>query len=257
MKFYLGTHHSPQKWFDAMVPLFISRRVLTGRKSLPHAHPRHPGWALDSGGFTELSMYGEWRTTEQEYVRDVLRFEENIGRLDWVAPMDWMCEPFMLTKTGLTIEEHQQNTVWNYVRLNEWLKPLVIPVLQGWALDDYFQCWEMYHQAGVDLEWLPVIGVGSVCRRQNTAEAGHIVRRLAENLLGKQLHGFGVKLTGLESFGDVLGSADSLAWSYRARNDHPIRGHQHKSCANCLDYALRWREQVLARLGQQRLEMAI
>src|SRR4051812_45221172 len=87
------------------VPLFISRRRLTDRKTLPQAVQP---WALDSGGFTELNMYGHWETTEDDYVKDVLRFEDGIGRLEWVAPMDWMCEPFVLEKTGGSVPVHQQ-----------------------------------------------------------------------------------------------------------------------------------------------------
>lgn len=48
--FYLGTHQ-PQWLGRYDVPMFISRRRLSSRKSLPQARGR---WALDSGGFTEL-----------------------------------------------------------------------------------------------------------------------------------------------------------------------------------------------------------
>jgi hypothetical protein len=239
-----------QPWWDATVALFVSRRILTGRKTLPRACA---GWALDSGGFTELNMYGEWRTSEADYIADVWRFQDGVGNLEWVAPMDWMCEPFVLAKTGLTVKAHQELTIANFLRLRVVLGLLVVPVLQGWERDEYLRHWEMYHRAGVDLEWEPTIGLGTVCRRQNTAEAGLIVRELAKQLLGRQLHGFGVKLTGLESFGDELGSADSMAWSYRARRDHPLPGCTHKSCANCLRYALRWRDRVVSRLNQLRL----
>jgi hypothetical protein len=61
---------------------------------------------------------------------------------------------------------------------------------------------------------------------------------------------------GSASFADALTSADSLAWSYRARRDHPLPGCTHKSCANCVHHALRWRAQLLRRLDQQRLEIA-
>jgi len=96
------------------------------------------------------------------------------------------------------------------------------------------------------------VGLGSVCRRQNTSEAGTIVRSLAP----LKLHYFGAKLTGLESFGDALVSADSMAWSYRARRDWPLPGCTHKSCANCARYALRWRDRLMAGLDQQRLEVS-
>jgi hypothetical protein len=242
-----------QSWWDAAVPLFVSRRRLGRRGRLPV--PKAP-WALDSGGFTELSLYGEWRTTEAEYVADVRRFAE-MGYLEWVAPMDWMCEPFMLEKTGMTVQQHQRLTIENYKRLENQLGDLVIPVLQGWTRDDYMRCFELYHRVGVDLEWKNVVGLGTVCRRQDTTEAGQIVRDLSDLFLGRQLHGFGVKITGLRAFGDALLSADSMAWSYAARRDHPLRGCGHKSCANCLRFALRWRNELVNNiLGQQRLEVA-
>lgn len=250
MKFFLGTHHATQRWFDFGIPLFVSRRVLTERKKLPRATE---GWALDSGGFTELNLYGEWRTTEAEYVRDVRRFEREIGSLLWVAPMDWMCEPFVLEKTGMDVRQHQLLTIKNFMRLRWELGDTVIPVLQGWTRDDYLWHVGEYDHWGVDLFREPIVGLGSVCRRQNTAEAGKIVRALD----GLRLHYFGAKLTGLESFGDALASADSLAWSYAARMNHPLPGCAHKSCANCPKYALRWREHLMIRLAQQRLEVAV
>ncbi len=252
MKFYLGTHKVAQHWWEHRVPLFVSRRTLMGRKTLPQARSH---WALDSGGFTELSMYGEWRTTVPEYVMDVQRFAVEIDHLGWVAPQDWMCEPHMLEKTGLTIREHQHRTVQNFLQLRDMLGMQVIPVLQGWALEDYWRCWEEYSRVGVDLENEPVVGLGSVCRRQNTSEAGLIVRELARANL--RLHYFGAKVTGLDRFHDVLASADSLAWSYQARREHPMAGCRHQACSNCSRYALRWRARLLQRLDQLRLEVAV
>lgn len=245
--FFLGVHITSAQWWEAAVPLCVSRRRMPKRKIPTACAP----WILDSGGFSELSEFGEWRTSEDDYVREVERWR-SVGQLVWVAPQDWMCEPFVLEKTGGSVAVHQQMTVENFLRLRDRLGPLVIPVLQGWTRDDYHLCWATYEANGVDLEDEPVVGIGSVCRRQNTAEAGEIVRSLAP----LRLHGFGVKLTGLESFGDALLSADSMAWSYSARNAAPMRDCSHKSCANCLRYALRWRSNLLERLGQQRMEFA-
>lgn len=247
MKFWLGTHMP--NWLASEPNLFVSRRRLTGRKTFPVAAGE---WALDSGGFTELNLFGHWQTTEDEYVDDVLRFEREIGNLAWVAPMDWMCEPFVIEKTGGSVAVHQQMTVQNFLRLRDRLGELVIPVLQGWSKDDYHNCWGLYEEAGVALEDEPLVGVGSVCRRQDTTEAARIFRSL-EPL---RLHGFGVKVAGLMAYGDALTSADSLAWSFRARRDNALAGCTHKSCANCLRYARRWRHQVEAVLGQTRLEFA-
>jgi hypothetical protein len=250
VKFYLGTHKVSPPWWALEVPLFVSRRTLFGRQTLPRARV---GWALDSGGFSELDNPPHaWRTTPAEYVRDVRRFEREIGLLEWVAPQDWMVEPTILEKTGLTVAEHQRRTVGNFLVLRFELEELVVPVLQGWSREDYLRCWQMYEEAGVDLEREPLVGLGSVCRRQGDFEAGRIVRALRP----LRLHYFGAKLTGLQRFADALASADSLAWSYRARRDHPLPGCPHKSCSNCPRYASRWRAQVMHLLAQGRLDFS-
>ena len=249
--FYLGTHQ-PQWLRDARfarVPLFISHRRLTGRRRLPTAVGR---WALDSGGFSELSMFGGWRTTAAEYVAAVARYDTEVGGLDWAAPQDWMCEPVMLAKTGLTVTEHQRRTVANYLDLTaRWAEvdtaaesPFA-PVVQGWSLPDYLRCADMYAAAGVDLRRAPVVGLGSVCRRQGTGEIAEIVAALAERDL--LLHGFGMKAAGLRASWHLLLSADSMAWSYAARRSEPLPGCVgHSNCANCPRYALVWRDRVLS-----------
>ena len=67
---------------------------------------------------------------------------------------------------------------------------------------------------------------------------------------GLRLHGFGVKTDGLDRYGWMLQSADSLAWSFVARREQRhLPGCIHPGvCSNCLTFALGWREQVLDRL---------
>ncbi len=250
MEFYLGIHQ-PNWLADAGVPTFVSARRLRGRRSFPRAAAP---WVLDSGGFTELSQPPHrWETSPRQYAREIETWSSEIGLLEWAAPQDSMCEPFILEKTGLSIREHQERTVRNYLELVSLAAP-VVPVLQGWEIDDYLRCVDLYFDYGVYLDELAIVGLGTVCRRQNTAEAARIVRRLADE--GIRLHGFGFKTTGIVSCGDALASADSMAWSYDARRGTPLRGCTHKTCANCLRYALRWRSDLLARMGQLRLEVA-
>src|SRR5690606_9297298 len=123
----------------------------------------------------------------------------------------------------------------------------IAPVLQGYTLDEYLRCVDLYDRAGVDLTREPVVGLGSVCRRQGTAEAERIIATLAS--MGLRLHGFGFKLQGLVRVGRLLASADSMAWSYDARRRPPLPGCRHKNCANCLRYAMLWRERVLGVIG--------
>lgn len=257
--FYLGTHQPA--WLSRVrgVPLFVSHRRLAPYVKLPRATTT---WALDSGGFSELSMFGQWRTTPSDYVTAVDRYDKQIGAMGWAAPQDWMCEPWMLAKTGLTVAQHQQRTVDNFVQLTDlWEQKQgeyapyqqesnpFMPVLQGWTLDDYWRCVDLYAQAGVRLADFDVVGLGSVCRRQATSEIDTIVRSLGCVL---PLHGFGVKTSGLASYGRWLSSADSMAWSVAGRRE-PGCAPGHRSEANCLPYALTWRERVtdtLARSNQ-------
>jgi hypothetical protein len=140
MQFYLGTH--VEGWLGhSDVPLFVSRRRLCRRRTLPRATSR---WALDSGGFSELSMFGHWTVTAQQYADEVRRYGEEIGQMDWAACMDWMCEPWIVKSTGLSVEEHQSRTVASYLELRS-LAPEqpFIPVLQGWEHRDFMKHIEM------------------------------------------------------------------------------------------------------------------
>lgn len=240
MIFYLGTHMP--SWLERVdFPLFVSRTRLSGRRTLPRA--RAP-WALDSGGFTQLDKTGIWSITPAEYVDEVRRYRDGIGNLVWAAPMDWMCEPRVRARTGLSVGEHQRRTVANYLTLRDLAPDLpFIPVLQGWTLDDYLRCVDLYQTAGVDLAVLPLVGLGSVCRRQATSEIGAIVSALAT--AGIALHGFGVKTDGLRSYSAYLTSADSMAWSYGGRRTRPCAHGTAQSEANCADFAAAWRARVL------------
>lgn len=249
MTFYLGTH-LPNWLAFAEFPLFVSARRLRGRRTVPTAVCN---WALDSGGFSEIAMFGRWETPPEQYADEVQEWSERIGRMQWAAIQDWMCEPFMIEKTGLSIDEHQRRTVRSWRTLNRIAPRLPwVPVLQGWAIGDYWKHAAMYEAEGVDLQALPTVGVGSVCRRQATEEAESLMRQLSEE--GIRAHGFGFKTKGLRACSSYMASADSLAWSYAARRSEPLEGCEHKSCANCFRYACRWRTGVMDSIarGQQR-----
>jgi len=242
-RFYLGTHMPA--WLTRVdVPLFVSQRRLAKRRTYRPAHTR---WALDSGAFTEIYLYREYATTPAAYIAAARRYRDEIGRLDWIAPQDHMCEPFVLATSRIarTVPTAQRHTVDNYLTLRTLAPDLpIIPVLQGQTLADYWRCADMYERAGVDLHRERLVGLGSVCRREATDEIAQLVANLSAD--GLRLHGFGVKTDGLRRYGWCLTSADSMAWSYRGRNIHPCPHTGVKSCANCLPHALAWRERAIA-----------
>ncbi len=238
--FYLGTHEA--SWLRKTdAPLFISRRRLAKLNRLPRA--RGPV-GIDSGGFTELSMYGEWTVSVKQYVEEVRRFVDCIGNIQFAAQQDWMTEEVILKKTGLTVEDHQRKTLENYLDLINAAPELPwAPVIQGWTWGDYMRHAEAYQKAGIDLSKPPVVGVGSICRRQATLRIGTILACLQDTRA--KLHCFGMKTRGLPLNQKHIGSSDSLAWSFRARRSPPLPECDHPCCNSCLRFALRWRAKLL------------
>jgi hypothetical protein len=256
VKLFLGTHRPSWLRDPAMPSLFVSRTTLPTTRRYRAVVP----WAMDSGGFTELQRHGRWTLTAAEYADLVRGVIADVGMVEWVAPQDWMCEPQVIAGgrlgpltfagTGLDVATHQRLTVENLLELRDTAPEVPwVPVLQGFTVDEYLACVDLYAAAGVDLTVEPLVGIGSVCRRQAMTEAVQIVRTVAE--LGIALHGFGFKQAGIAAAWPWLASADSLAWSFNARADarRGIRCGERKSCANCKHYALAWHARTSAMAG--------
>jgi hypothetical protein len=196
----------------------------------------------------------------EDYAARVRRYRDEVGQLEFAAIQDWMCEPdAILSKTRRTVAEHQMLTVTSFLCLKSLAPELPwLPVLQGWTFGEYYDCWRLYELYGVDLRKEPRVGVGTICRRQDTARAAMLIHSLAAD--GLKLHGFGFKTEGLLSCASSLASADSLAWSYHARKRPPLPGCAHGNdgkgnCANCRRYALRWRGELLAEVARGEEDM--
>ena len=194
---------------------------------------RRGHWIPADSGSCRITATGR-RGTPADDVARVRRYRDEIGLLAWAAPQDWMCEPAIIqggwwgrqyfVGTHLTIAERQRRTVENLLLLRD-LAPDVpfVPVLQGFTVDDYQRCPDLYDRARIDLAAEPLVGLGSVCRRQTTREVHQIITALRERGITR-LHG------------DPIASADSLAWSFEARMaGRPLMpGRTHANCASCL-----------------------
>jgi hypothetical protein len=175
-------------------------------------------WMLDSGAFTELSSHGHYRSTPEEYGAQVRRWAR-CGNLLGAVSQDYMCEPFILEKTGLTTLQHQRLTIERYqaLRVAVGSAAYILPVLQGYRPAEYLEHLEAYGDLIRTGQW---VGVGSVCKRNGDIEE---IEQVLVTIHGARpdlrLHGFGVKLTSLESslVRECLYSADSMAWSHSAR----------------------------------------
>jgi hypothetical protein len=162
-RFYLGMHHpSDAKNVDLAC---ISYAAIRKRKS--DFTPPREGWIEDSGAFRELELHGGYRDEPAVYARASARWAR-IGKLHAIVAQDYMCEPFMLARTGLTVAQHQCLTIERYDALlaawrDEGEPAPLMPVIQGWTPADYQRCVLDY---GDRLTPGMLVGVGSVCKRQ-------------------------------------------------------------------------------------------
>lgn len=210
MMFYVGLHQpSDAKHFERA---FVSvNRVRHRRKPIGAR-----SWIMDSGAFTELSTFGHYRHSVEHYAEVINCWAHDPGLIAAVA-QDYMCEPWIVAKTGLSIEEHQRLTIERYDQLLPLVSVYVMPVLQGYAPADYLRHLEMY---GDRLGQGAYVGVGSVCKRNgNPAAIEKVLSAIKHARPDLRLHGFGLKTTslGYADICDLLYSADSMAWSFAAR----------------------------------------
>ena len=247
---------------DCQSGAMLSAYALRGRKD-----PLSVGrWMLDSGAFTQVTKFGDFIQSTEEYVRLAVRFQDQ-GELACIATQDYMCEPSVIAELQsqgrkASVRIHQNNTVKRYIDIMEQsvkqgLKVPVMPVLQGWEVEDYYDhyikyCNELsnrrywngkewhcpfmdrpyYHgHTGELLNAGHWIGIGSTCKRNTNPEVvSQILDRLGSciNYEYHKVHLFGFKKTGLRqaNIKDRIYSADSFAYDLADRMEGKKRTTQ-------------------------------
>lgn len=173
--------------------------------------------------YEALAVKGTSRDTAgamqlRDYLEEVLSENGNQAWWEWeYVPVDDLWHP-------IGVKDHQELTIHRYAEIHYELRRIgcqvyLMPVIQGYEIEEYLECVQMYEDAG----FLPpgaYVGIGSVCKRNSNA---HTVEGLLEALRERRpdlrMHGFGLKVTALKSptVRRILESSDSMAWSYAAR----------------------------------------
>jgi len=244
MRFFTGLHQpSDARHFDGA---FVSVNRLRARKA-----PMQVGdWIMDSGAFTEISRHGGYRHDVAAYAAEIRRWATNgSGRLLAAAAQDFMCEPFIVAKTGLSVAEHQRLTIERYDALlaEDTGGTYILPVLQGFDAMDYVHHIVAYGERLKPGMW---VGVGSVCKRNGSPDqVAAVLMAIKQRRPDLLLHGFGLKTTALAHpfVRSMLHSADSMAWSFAAR----------KQGRNANDWreAVRWTDAIERRPVQHMLKL--
>lgn len=220
--FFVGLHQ-PADAHRFLVACISIQRLWGRKKPIPNCRI-----LVDSGAFMELKLHGKYRETVESYAAELYRLHtQGVITIAAAVAQDYMCEPFMLAITGLTVEEHQRLTIERYDALVQALERLfggpvpfpVMPVLQGYSPAEYVRHLKAYGRRLTHGMW---VGVGSVCKRNGSPEKiVDVVRPLKLLRPDLRLHGFGVKQTSLANgyIRHLFATADSMAWSAAARWD--------------------------------------
>jgi hypothetical protein len=213
VRFFVGLHQpSDAKHFDSC---FISVNRLKDRKG-PFAVGE---WIMDSGAFSTILKNGGYPDSPEVYAEQIKRWKNN-GSLLAAVTQDYMCEPAMLKRTGLTIAEHQRLTIERYDSLLRCdTGCYIMPVLQGYEPEDYVSHIRQYGDRLAHGAW---VGVGSICKRNSSPclilDVLIAIKTARPDL---RLHGFGLKILALAhgTIRALLYTADSMAWSFAARRN--------------------------------------
>ncbi|MEG3437311.1 hypothetical protein V0288_09285 [Pannus brasiliensis CCIBt3594] len=212
--FFIGC--SPSQAGKIISPAYPASGVMISIATLQHRKSDFSvgEWILDSGAFSEIARYGKYRVSVETYFHQVCRWAR-CGKLLIAVAQDYMCEDFILERTGLSISDHQRLTIERYDSLLSLAPPIpVMPVLQGYRASDYLKHLQDYGDRLSEGMW---VGVGSVCRRNGKPdEIADLLRTIKLIRPDLRLHGFGLKRLCLErsEVRGLLHSCDSRAWSY-------------------------------------------
>lgn len=172
--------------------------------------------ALDSAGFVAAVRYGDYRWTVSDYYDLVAAHP-----WAWHAAMDYCVEPQIAGDRPLRllrIAATARMLAECRAEARRRSLPMPMPVLQGWAPDEYLTCAEWLPL----LEWPELVGIGSVCRRNVDGPDGilAILDALERSLPAHvRFHLFGVKSSALARLSGHrrVASVDSMAWDVQAR----------------------------------------
>lgn len=250
-EYYVGTDRHTLAWKrNAMISANSLVRTEDG-KNMYRKEPVHVRkWIMDSGAFTQITKWGDFVMSPEEYIRLACYFQW-CGDLQCIVSQDYMCEPDViqgLKDRGIraSVRVHQQKTVERYIELLDLadkyeLRVPIMPVLQGWEVEDYWDHYCMYKSAFMAgsgrRRWNPEwIGIGSTCKRNKNPEiVSEILDTLEYQIRGyfaqpwmnfgacagidynkTKVHLFGFKTTGLKNsrIKDRIYSADSFAYDF-------------------------------------------
>lgn len=162
---------------------------------------------LDFGGYSFFSRgHADYPFSVEAALCLVARIKPN-----YYASLDYPCEPSISDAIDhVPVRERIHRTVQRADEMAQWdtqVTGTMVPVIQGYHLEDYTYCMDLYQQAGLIR---PYMAIGSVCARSDDSEIVTLIRNLyheARERGIKRLHYFGLKVT------EALKTMNGFIWS--------------------------------------------
>jgi len=224
------------------------------RTRLPEGFPDR--LILDSGGYSFFSQWGEYPFSIEDYIT-LAGILKDTYPLYKVATLDYPCEPDINRSQLMTNKERIKKTVSNTVECYDLDKTLPwLPVIQGYKLDEYLHCIDLYNEAGVISDYW---AIGSLCSRKgNLRSIKYLLTKLYELALSDvKIHAFGLNLPYIKDpqIFNILHSSDSAAWTFNytwgKATGLEIRETKRKAV---LDYYIQVEDIFESHRGQETLE---
>lgn len=147
----------------------------------------------------------------------------------------------------------QKQSTENYMRLHDLIPGRFLPVIHAYSPDDVDFALNIYEAYGA--LWSPAVQI------KGYTPSVHVIRKFALGVLpaerwarrdvvrdicsrGIELHAHGLNWVRLRDLSPYIVSADSDSWRSVGRRTR-MDGCNHKDCANCLRFALSWRDEAI------------
>jgi len=221
-----GSRGFPKRYIENVLVSAGSLWSTQRGKFVRRTPPAHTRFFLDSGGFTCLNRFGDYPWSLEDYLSLIWHYKP-----DYVATMDYPCEPEINRRIYLGSSEQSKALETNKERIRAtvdnatWLleqdvpaPTTVVPVIQGYTLEEYLSCIDLYERRGV-FDIVDYVAIGSMCRRGAEKEIERLVVALTDYVWSThsdvRFHLFGLKLSALKrkAIFDRTHSVDSAAWS--------------------------------------------
>lgn len=175
---------------------------------------------VDSGGYSFFSRWGDYPFSLEKYL-DLVYYIKDKYPLFSVATLDYPCEPNINRDNLVSNQIRIEKTVSNAIKCFQADKNLPwLPVIQGYALDEYLSCIDLYKEVGITSNYW---AIGSICSRKGKPlELRKIITSIKEQHPNAKLHAFGLGIPFLRDpqIFQAIYSSDSSAWNWGISGDN-------------------------------------